>query len=383
MRFLHTGDWHLGKRLRTLPRWDEYEAVLAEVLDIARGEGVDCLLIAGDIFDSPAPPPDAERLLYQFFRELWGSGIKAVAVGGNHDDARRLEALAKLSDLVGVHIRGEPATPESGGLIEIPSRDGRETALIAALPWVHERYVLRRSLMEDRSHTEYAHYLGEAIGAFDKLFRADTVNIFLSHLMIEGAMVGGGEREIHLTNVYAVKQEQLPRRAQYIALGHLHKPQAVLEFPPARYSGSLLQLDFGEREQEKSVLVVDAAPGRPATVESRKITEGRALRELRGTLSELAAKASEVGDAYLKVLVDVPGPLPNLTEQVREILPNAVDVRANLPDRERAPDISDQIGLSPMELLARYHRESFGSELRPAVGALFQRLLEEAEYEAA
>jgi len=110
MKLLHTGDWHLGKSLRAQPRREEYEAVLAELLDIARRESVDCLLVAGDVFDSTTPPPEAEELLFGFLRELFGLGIPAVIIGGNHDHPRRLAAVSKVLEVLNVHMRPEAVT---------------------------------------------------------------------------------------------------------------------------------------------------------------------------------------------------------------------------------------------------------------------------------
>src|SRR6266581_530702 len=141
MRFLHTSDWHIGKPLRNVKREDEHAAALAEVLDIARQEEVDCLLVAGDIFDSVAPPPEAERIVFDFLRELIGARIPAVIIGGNHDHPRRLAAFSRVLDLVNVHLRGEPVIASEGGVVEVSSRDHAETAVIAALPWVSERKV--------------------------------------------------------------------------------------------------------------------------------------------------------------------------------------------------------------------------------------------------
>src|SRR5438132_10257404 len=141
MRFLHTSDWHIGKPLRNEKRDDEYIGALAEVLDIGKREQVDCVLVAGDIFDSVAPPPEAERIVFDFLRELIGARIPAVVIAGNHDHPRRMNAFSRVLDLMDVHVRGEPATAEEGGVIEIASRDGVETAVIAALPSVSERKV--------------------------------------------------------------------------------------------------------------------------------------------------------------------------------------------------------------------------------------------------
>ncbi len=388
MRFLHTGDWHIGKGLRTVQRWTEYEAALAQVLDIARHEQVDCLLVAGDIFDSQVPPPEAERLLFDFFRELWGSRIPAVLIGGNHDHPRRLAALSRLLDLVDIHLRGEPTTPEQGGIIEVPSRDGQEIAVIAALPWMPERKVVEfESYLagEGRPYQQYADRLVQFACWLARGFRHNAVNILLAHLMVDGARVGGGERELHIGQTYAVSQTALPQSAHYLALGHLHRPQELTATAaPARYAGSLIQLDFGEREQNKSVVIVDAAPGRPARVETRPITAGRQLMDLEGTLSQLQAMAPQAGDAYLRVRVKVSGPVPNLAEQVREFLPTAVEIRPVFPQQAK-PDGEKPGGApvgSPEELLAAYHQETYGSPLSEPVGALLRRLLEEVQHEA-
>src|SRR3972149_5256558 len=92
MKFLHSGDWHLGNGVRALSRRDECEEALNELLEIARREAVDCLLVAGDVFDTTTPSPEAEALLFDFLRELYGAGIPAVIIGGNHDHPKRLGA---------------------------------------------------------------------------------------------------------------------------------------------------------------------------------------------------------------------------------------------------------------------------------------------------
>ncbi|MCH7836115.1 MAG: exonuclease subunit SbcD, partial [Chloroflexi bacterium] len=258
MKFLHSGDWHLGKTLRAQSRRDEYEAALNEVLEIARREQVDCLLVAGDVFDSTTPPPEAEELLFGFLRELFGAGIPAVIIGGNHDHPKRLAAVSRVLELVNIHLRAEAVVPESGGHVRVPSHDGSEAATIAVLPWVHERDVVRwESLLGRESHQEYAQAVAEMAAHLTDAFPTDTVNVLLSHMMVDGAQVGGGERELHLGAVYAVKPQALPTNLHYIALGHLHRAQEMRRSPPAYYAGSLLQLDFGERGQEKSVVIVE------------------------------------------------------------------------------------------------------------------------------
>jgi len=382
MKFLHTGDWHVGKTLRGRHRDDEYAAALAEVLDIARREQVDCLLVAGDVFDSAAPSAEAERLVYEFFPELWSAGIPAVVIGGNHDHPRRLAAVSGLLEVVGVHVRGEPLLPEAGGVLEVPSRDGRETALVAALPWVPERRVVQFDDLlqsQEEPFKQYADRTAKMLDYLSRPFRADTVNIVLAHILIDGAVIGpgGGERPLHLGQAYAVKSERLPATAQYIALGHVHRPQEVVAAAPTHYAGSLLQLDFGEREQTKSVVVAEVHPGLPAQVQHVPLSAGRELRDVSGNLAELESLADDVGDAFLRVFVRADGAVANLAEQVRAILPNAVDVRCMRQDERPQEGQQTLLAMGPDELFATFHHQARGHQAPEAVLDLFRRLYEE------
>jgi exonuclease SbcD len=381
LKLLHSGDWHLGKNLRAQPRREEYEAALAELLDIARRESIDCLLVAGDVFDSTTPPPEAEELLFGFLRELFGAGIPAVIIGGNHDHPRRLAAVSKVLEVLNVHVRPDAVVPESGGRVRVPSRDGAEAATVAVLPWVHERDVIRwQSLLGHESHQEYAEEVAKMASHLAGAVPSDTVNVLLAHLMVDGAQVGGGERELHLGAVYAVKPAALPSSLNYIALGHVHRPQEVGAPSPARYAGSLLQLDFGERGQDKSAVLVQAHAGRPAHLEVVPLTAGRRLRDLEGTLAELQSQAGEVGDDYLRVRVLLEGPLPGLTRQVREFLPNALEVVPVYQAREERSDAAERLrALTPEQLLADWYKELYRSALPEPVLALFRELQEEME----
>lgn len=391
MRFLHTSDWHIGKPLRGRRRDEEYEAALAEVLDIAKREAVDCVLIAGDIFDSVAPPPEAERLVFNFFRELVGEKIPAVVIAGNHDHPRRMNAFSRVLDLVQVHVRGEPVVAEEGGIVEVPSRDGSETAVIAALPWVSERKVRDfESLMGGEHFGEYAQGVSQMMAHLCAGFQRDTANILLTHVLLEDSKVGGpesGERLIHMSQAYVVKTPMLPSSPQYTALGHVHMPQ---EFPLANayYCGSLLQVDFGEAGQAKRVNIVDVKPGAKAKVEYVPLTSIRQLRNLGShkegvTLEEIKALVPEVWEDYLKVFLKVDAPVPGLAEQVREMLPNAVDIVVQRPDRDGEGERMHAGRQTPEELFTAYYREAHGAEPREELTALFNRLYEEVAHEAA
>jgi DNA repair protein SbcD/Mre11 len=175
-----------------------------------------------------------------------------------------------------------------------------------------------------------------------------------------------------------VSPVRLPATASYVALGHIHRPQAVPGAPgPARYCGSLLQLDFGEREQEKSAVLVEAVPGRRAKATPIPITAGRALRDIAGTMDELERMAAEVGDAYLRVTVRVERPVSGLADRIRELLPNALDVSLEYERDESAATRSSLRSLDPREQFAMYYLDHHGVDPTDELLAAFGRVAEE------
>ncbi|MBK5291130.1 MAG: exonuclease SbcCD subunit D [Acidobacteriia bacterium] len=382
MRFLHTADWHTGKTLRGRSRLDEQEQVLAEILDIARRERVDCLLVAGDLFDSYAPGPDAERLVYDFFAELVRAWIFAVVIGGNHDHPRRLGALSRLLDPLRIIVRGEWPGARGSGVVHI-DKDG-ERAVIAALPWVAERQIVDIAQLRQTESGGSGVY-GEGIGAIcDGLtaeFSRETVNVFMGHMHVAGALVSGSERASHVALPYAVPAERLPASAHYIALGHLHRPQEVKAGAPCAYAGSPLQLDFGEREQVKRVVLVDAAaPAGPAHVESIPLSSGRRLRDLTLALEEMDSIAAGAGDDWLRVVVRTAAPVPGIAAELRRSLPNALDVRQEFPTQPVAERPPLSSFLEPAQLFAAYYQERHGTAPPPELLQRFGELYEEVSH---
>ena len=383
MRFLHTADWHVGKPLRGRSRMDEHAKALEEVAAIAIDRGVDAVLVAGDVFDSQAPPPEAEKLVYDFLARLLPGRIACVVIAGNHDHPKKLGALASLLEGLRIHVRPSVRPPADGGVVRVPSRDGGEEAAVAVLPFVAERRIVDACAVmgaEHRWFEAYAARIEQILAALVAGLTPATVNVVLGHLLVAGARVGTSERALHLGDVYGVNPQQLPSRVQYIGLGHLHRPQEVLAPAKTLYAGSLVELDFGERDQEKRVVVFEAKPGRPASIESVPITAGRRLRDLAGTLSELERLAADAGDDFLRVTVRADAPAPGLAERVRELLPNALEVTVEHPRSEpvAAAGGDSRVRLEPGRLFAAYYEHRNGAPPSSELESLFAALYEEA-----
>ena len=159
--------------------------------------------------------------------------------------------------------------------------------------------------------------------------------------------------------------------------GHVHRPQRVPgSSRPAYYSGSPLQLDFGEVDQQKSVNIVALEPGQPADVRTEPIAGGRRLRDVRATYEELDAQKDELGDAFLRVKLKCGGPYPGLGNQVRALLPNALEVHLDYPREETQTETRIR-GLTAREQYAHYLREKQGAEPDQKELDLFESLLME------
>jgi exonuclease SbcD len=386
MKILHTADWHVGKTLHRRQRLEEADTVLAEVAAVASAESVDLTLVCGDLFDQYAPSAEAERIVYRALVNLRGTGGAVLVIPGNHDNPKRFAAIEQLSGAAGIHVVPDVRRPQAGGIIEIPSRDGEQVAQVAALPWVPEKALFGAEEMmglEEDPNKAYAEELPRLLEALCSTYEPGKIHLLAAHVFVGGSRIGGGERELTVGDLFAIAPQALPKTPQYIALGHVHRPQDIAAAAvPARYAGSLLQLDFGEREQEKSLTLVTAEPGQPAKIKQIPISGGRRLLDVSGTLNELRAQKVDP-DAFLRVLLRCDGPAPGLADDVRAMLPMALEVRL---DYERAPgtrEAGEQRRLAPRELFAHYYTERHGAPADERLVRLFDELFEEVANETA
>ena len=385
MRIVHTSDWHVGRRWKGLQRLDEMETILDNLAGFIERESIDLVLHSGDVFDSRNPTGEAERMVNEFLVRVGRTGARTVLIAGNHDDPQRFDARALLAAGVNVHILGRPRSANRGGAFMLETRSG-EQAVVAALPFASPGvWVSALDLAGDEAsaRNRYAHLFQRAVENLCGEYRDDAVNLLLAHTHLEGAVFGESERRVHLSEDWAATPQTLPATATYIALGHIHKPQKVAGTLPAWYAGSPLQLDFGEVGQEKTFVVVEATPRRPARVEHLPYEGGRSLRDIGGNMAQLADYAGANGDdCWLRVTVKLTEKDPDINRKVREILPNALVVRVDLPQAEVQDSDRPEAGAPATELYAAYHRRAHEREPEPMVLDTFGHLHEQAREDA-
>lgn len=332
MRVLHTADWHLGKKLGRFERYAEMGQFVDWLVEVCEQRSVDLVLIAGDLFDTPSPPNRAVSLATEALHRLTGLGAQVVAIAGNHDSADYFENLNRFSELHGVHLVGRPPRSPKEGVHRIQTRSG--PAAVACCPYLREHAIVNFFQDSGQRYGAYKDRLAQVLSALDRELanHLDCVRLLMGHLAVDGAVLGlinsggqpRGERVLTIGNTYVMSGQQLPRVAQYTALGHIHSAQRVVAPGPTRYSGSPLALDFGERDDRKQVVLVDVAPDGAAAVEPIDVPLGRRLRWVDGSWEELVSRRDEFGDDYLALTITGADTPRGLLQHAAETFPNLV-----------------------------------------------------------
>jgi DNA repair protein SbcD/Mre11 len=340
---------------------------------------VDLVIVAGDLFDTASPTAESEQIVYRALLGLRHAGAQVVVVCGNHDNPNRLSAVAPVLGELDVRVVPHIVRPADGGVVELTTAAG-ERVRVALVPFLSQRGIVRAddlmgSGVTDQ-HQMYAERYRNIIGAMCEPLRDDMVNVVVAHAYIERALSGGGERAAHVGGDYAIAPSVFPSHVHYVALGHLHRPQRIEGATQIHYCGSPLQLDFGEVEQHKQVNIVTASLGVPAKVTPVQLRRGRPLRVVRGTLDDVRSVAAELTDTWVRVELRETA-RAGLADEVRELIPTAVDVVTLAPPRDGGvPARESRVGKSPHELFAGYCAERGYDDDR--VLQLFDELFEEA-----
>ena len=381
MNILHTSDWHIGKRLMDRERLPEQIAALDEIARICDERAVDLVLVAGDVFDTYMPSAEAEQACFHAVSRIAGKRRAVVLISGNHDDGVRLAASAPLAAQEGIYLfgggqeiadcgGGRPvrAVAAGEGYLVVENAQG-ERVYINALPYPNEA-----RLKEEKTEESYADKLRRRIERGDAGFTGGMPHILLSHLFVAGGKVSESERDIDLGGARAVPVS-LFEGFDYVALGHLHKPQKF--GGNVRYCGSLLQYSFDERE-DKQVILLHTQGERILSVEEIGLTAGKRLIRLEEKDAlRAAALLKQYEDAYIELTLHLNAPL---TSQETQMLRAANEGLVSLIVRTQGQSVLPAIKrstLSSGELFTEYYRSVYGDAPARELTEAFLALLEE------
>lgn len=326
MRIIHTADWHLGKNLEGMSRLEEQAEFLEDFIRIVEDNRADLVIIAGDVYDSFTPSAKAEILFYNTLKRLSKDGERLILViAGNHDSPDRLVAAWPLAQPHGIIMLGTPKSTvpigtygrhevikSEPGIVEVMI--GEEKAVIAAIAFPSEKRlneVLYLGTDEDEEKLEsYEDRMIQLFNELEKNYRDDTINLLVSHIFVMGSEESGSERSIQLGGSYLINSSIFPKKAQYIALGHVHKPQVVPGTGgKARYSGSPIHYNKTEINFIKSVERIDVVAGQEAVIERialpvYKPIEVWKCENYSEALAKCEEKKSESSWVYLEIKTD-------------------------------------------------------------------------------
>ncbi len=343
MKILHTSDWHLGKTLETRTRYEEQQKFIDEIGEISDREHIDMIILSGDVYDTSNPPAAAEEMFFNSATALAKNCQRPVIViAGNHDSPDRLMASSEILRPYGVFVLGRPKdkipetafdsytikTDENGA---VAVNMNGEKAVIAALPYVSDRRIdeiIGQAGEDEENAVSYSEKVKELLGKMAESFSDDTINIVSAHLYTVGGEESGSERSIQLGGSYSVGADAFPEKAQYIALGHLHRPQTVPGLGrKAYYCGSPLAYSRDEAAYAKAVNIVNLKAGEQAEIEKIPLSCIKPIEILKCTSIEDAMEkcgAEKDRESYIYLEIEADRPLS--MEEIRKLKSLKVDI---------------------------------------------------------
>ncbi|MEZ8285479.1 exonuclease subunit SbcD [Vibrio splendidus] len=375
MKILHTSDWHLGQNFYNKSRKNEHERFLQWLLEQVTEHDIDAIIVAGDIFDTSTPPSYAREMYNKFVVDSNKIGCQLVLLGGNHDSVSVLKETQQLLKYMGADVIPNTNEDHATQVVELKGKNGDVEALVCAIPFIRPRDVL--TSQAGVSGVERQKQLGDAIkqhyqsvydAAVEK--RATFGNsehmpiIATGHLTAMGVQQSDSVRDIYVGNLDGFAADGFPD-ADYIALGHIHRPQVVAKREYIRYSGSPIPLSFDELKSQKQVCVVEFVEGE-RTISQLPVPTFQPLAEIKGDLSEIESQLNQyIGldsdqSIWLSIEVQVQDYLSDLQERMRALtdglnvevlqLRRARERRNQALEQESAETLSE---LSPMDVFSK------------------------------
>ena len=350
MKILHTSDWHLGQSFFTKSRKNEHAAFLKWLLQQVEVHQIDAIIVAGDVFDTGTPPSYARELYHAFIGELQGMQCTLVVLGGNHDSVSVLNESKALLKYLNSHVIASTYGELSEQVITLNDRKGQPSAVMCAVPFIRPRDVLvseagqsgtdKRQALGDAIKQHYGTLYNEALSLRasmeEKRIKDGSENsaaipiIATGHLTALGVSQSESVRDIYIGTLEGFDAKGFPP-ADYIALGHIHRPQKVAKTEHIRYSGSPIPLSFDELNTQKQVVLITfESESTTPTISTLPVPRFQAMEVIKGDLKAIEAAinksdaitlASQTDDAVSEVdkaLSEVNNPLSEVNKPLSE-----------------------------------------------------------------
>ena len=309
MKILHTADWHLGKKLHKKDLSDDHRLFFDWLISVIKSQGIDVLLVSGDVFDSANPPNEARQLYYDFLKRMVELHCRLIITGGNHDAPAMLDAPRELLAMLNISVVG--GKPENIDQLLFTVPNTKPELVIAAVPYLRDADLKQATEAEtatDRIETlrfGIKNYYDQ-VAALSRTKFSGLPVLGMGHLYVQGAISSESEREIQIGNLAAFGANEFHQDFIYMALGHIHRPQRISESGRVRYSGSPIPLSFSEKNDAKIIIVLEFNEGKITNIEELNIPVFRQLKRLSGTFEEVKRQLLNFENrGNLKALLEV------------------------------------------------------------------------------
>lgn len=380
MKLFHLSDLHIGKQIHNVSLLEDQAAILDQILKYVRAERPNAVLLSGDLYDKPQISKEAEKLYDRFQTELAACGQPVLAISGNHDSAAHIGYLSELLKKNDIYTSGQVfrGAPEA-----VTLEDEHGLVRFWLLPFLKPVDVRAAYPAEEHPEVETDSYHNAIASVIAKMdIDPSERNVLLAHQFVT-AGAGSVERSDSeslsiggLDNIGA----ELFDAFDYVALGHIHRPQKVGR-ETVRYCGTPLKYSFSEADDQKSITVVDLGEKGDVTLSFLPLSPVRDLRRLSGTFAELTAQAfysKQKLDDYLEITLTDETDVPGAFRLLRQIYPNLLSLRYR--ERERSEErtgltVNDLEEIDPFDLAAGFFRDQTGKELLSEQKMLLQELM--------
>ncbi|MEO9496312.1 MAG: exonuclease subunit SbcD [Vibrio splendidus] len=375
MKILHTSDWHLGQNFYNKSRKNEHERFLQWLLEQVTEHDIDAIIVAGDIFDTSTPPSYAREMYNKFVVDSNKIGCQLVLLGGNHDSVSVLKETQQLLKYMGADVIPNTNEEHATQVVELKGKNGGVEALVCAIPFIRPRDVLtsqagvtgveRQKQLGDAIKQHYQSVYDAAVEKRATFENSEHMPIIATgHLTAMGVQQSDSVRDIYVGNLDGFAADGFPD-ADYIALGHIHRPQVVAKREYIRYCGSPIPLSFDELKSQKQVCVVEFVEG-VRTISQLPVPTFQPLAEIKGDLSEIESQLNQYlgldseQSVWLSIEVQAQDYLSDLQERMRALteglnvevlqLRRARERRNQALEQESAETLSE---LSPMDVFSK------------------------------
>lgn len=377
MKFLHTADLHIGKRIFELSLIEDQKYILNQIADIAVSERVDAVLIAGDVYDRAVPSTEAVSLLHLFLTGLQEKGIPVIMISGNHDSPERIAFADSILEKQGLYIAGNYQEPLKTVVLE----DEYGPVHFVCMPFVKPAVTGRGN---------HAEAVEQMLSALPMTMSMHGRYVLLTHYFVTGEHGEAPELSDSETDVNVGGLDNVPvslfRSFCYVALGHIHKPQHIGS-GAVYYSGSPLKYSFSEARGEKCVMVVELNAVGVESVVKYPLKPLREMRCIRGPLAELMnpdiiAQAGGGREDYLQVTLTDEEELIDPVGTLRSVYPNVLQLllERKLMEKEESNESSVCCKRkSTAELFGEFYEMLKGETLDEKRRLVVEEAAEEAE----